>query len=87
MMRRLLGESIDLTTTVGDRGLIKADPGQLHQVIVNLAVNARDAMREGGCLSLETSDVVLDEAFVHRPIDVAGFLRQADRDRHGPWDG
>ena len=64
MLRRLLGETIDLRTSVGNRGLVKTDPGQLEQVIVNLAVNARDAMADGGRLMLETSDVVLDEAFV-----------------------
>ena len=63
MLRRLLGESIDLRTAVGDRGLVKTDPGQLQQVIVNLAVNARDAMAKGGRLTIETSDVVVDEAF------------------------
>ena len=66
MLRRLLGESIDLATIVGDRSFVKADPGQLQQVIVNLAVNAHDAMRDGGRLTLETSDVQLDEAFAQR---------------------
>jgi two-component system, cell cycle sensor histidine kinase and response regulator CckA len=66
MLRRLLGESIDLTTTIGNRGLVKADPGQLQQVLVNLAVNARDAMRDAGRLTISTSDVVLDAAFVRR---------------------
>src|SRR5206468_2545602 len=71
MLRRLLGETIDLTTTVRDRGLVKADPGQLHQVIMNLAVNARDAMPAGGRLSIETADLVLDEAFVRQHPSVA----------------
>ena len=63
MLRRLLGEAIDLRTTIGERGLVKADPGQIEQVIVNLGVNAHDAMRHGGRLTIETADVVLDEAF------------------------
>ena len=71
MLRRLLGETIDLTTTVRDRGLVKADPGQLQQVIMNLAVNARDAMPAGGRLSIETADLVLDEAFARQHPSVA----------------
>ena len=63
MLRRLIGEMIELRTSVGNRGLVKTDPGQLQQVIVNLAVNARDAMAQGGRLTIETSDVVLDDAF------------------------
>jgi PAS domain S-box-containing protein len=66
MLRRLLGEAVDLRTTIGDRGRVKADPGQLQQVLVNLAVNAHDAMREGGRLTIETSDVVLDQAFARQ---------------------
>ena len=62
MLRRLLGESIDLRTTMGDRYDIKADAGQLGQVVMNLAVNARDAMRNGGRLTIETSDVAIDAA-------------------------
>jgi two-component system, cell cycle sensor histidine kinase and response regulator CckA len=62
MLRRLLGEHIDLTTSLDDKaGPIKADPGQLDQVIVNLAVNARDAMPQGGRVSITTRNVTIDE--------------------------
>ena len=56
LIRRLIGENIHMKMTHGrDLGLIKADQGQLEQVIINLAVNARDAMKEGGTLSIRTS--------------------------------
>jgi len=62
MLRRMIGEDIELVTTLDDHKKIqtKVDPGQLEQVMVNLAVNARDAMPEGGRLTISTSDVVLD---------------------------
>jgi len=85
MLRRLLGESIDLATTVGDRGVVKADPGQLQQVLLNLAVNARDAMGGVGRLTIATSDVTLDRAFVQRhPSSTIGahvLLRVTDTGR------
>ena len=64
LLRRTLGEHVRLDTRPGE-GLapVEADPGQLEQVVVNLAVNARDAMPQGGHLVIETSNVELDEAF------------------------
>ncbi len=63
MLRRLIGEHIHLESVVAERvSLVKADPGQIEQVIMNLAVNARDAMPKGGRLVLSTRNVVLHEA-------------------------
>lgn len=65
MLRRLIGEDIQLELRLdADAGRVSADPGQLEQVIMNLAVNARDAMPKGGHLVLETAAVSLDQAFV-----------------------
>jgi len=70
LMRRLLGEDVKLVTKLeSNLGRTKADPGQIEQVIMNLAVNARDAMPEGGTVSVETSNVVLDE-FLSRDFAV-----------------
>ena len=66
MLHRLLGEDIVLTATLDPAiGRVKVDPGQLGQVLMNLAVNARDAMPQGGSLTLETQAADLDEAYRH----------------------
>ena len=67
MLARLLGETIRLTTVTGkDPALIKADQGYLEQVLMNLTVNARDAMPKGGKIAIEVSLVRINEAHVHR---------------------
>jgi len=68
MIRRLIGEDIDLHVIQSSPlGRVKADPGQISQVIMNLVVNARDAMPHGGHLIIQTADVELDENFVLEP--------------------
>ncbi len=64
MLTRLIGEDIDLVMTpAADLGPVRADPSQMEQVIMNLAVNARDAMPSGGKLTIETSNVTVDESY------------------------
>jgi two-component system cell cycle sensor histidine kinase/response regulator CckA len=72
MLRRLIGEDIEITTDL-DMGLgrVKADPVHLDQVIMNLVVNARDAMSNGGKLTIETSNETLDAEYTGRHIGVS----------------
>jgi PAS domain S-box-containing protein len=66
MLQRLIGEDVNLRTVLDPSlGRVKADPGQIEQVIMNFAVNARDAMPGGGSLTIETSNVELDETYAH----------------------
>jgi two-component system, cell cycle sensor histidine kinase and response regulator CckA len=72
LLQRLIGADIDLVTLPApDLGQVKADPGQIEQVIVNLAVNARDAMPAGGKLTIETRNVLLDDAYAREHVGVA----------------
>ncbi len=83
MLTRLIGEDIDLVMVPGqDIGAVKADPGQIEQVIMNLAVNARDAMPKGGKLTIETSNVTLDANYArfHAPVKPGDYVMLAISD-------
>ncbi len=71
MFQRVIGEDIELVTVLGDHlGHIRADPGQIEQVLLNLTVNARDAMPSGGRLTIETSNRVIQKASIRNHGDI-----------------
>ena len=83
MLTRMIGEDIDLVMVPGPGlGAVRADPGQIDQVIMNLAVNSRDAMPQGGKLTIETANVTLDENFArtHTPLPAGDYIMLAISD-------
>jgi PAS domain S-box-containing protein len=83
MLTRMIGEDIDLVMVpAAALGAVRADPGQIDQVIMNLAVNARDAMPHGGKMTIETSNVALDEGFArtHAPMIAGNYVMLAISD-------
>jgi len=90
MLHRLIGEDIELRTKPGaPLGAVRADPGQLEQAIVNLVVNARDAMPQGGRLTIETADVEFDRSYVaaHVPFQPGPYVLLAISDTGVGMDG
>jgi PAS domain S-box-containing protein len=83
MLRRLIGEDVEVLTVPGRHlGTVKADPGQIEQVIMNLALNARDAMPNGGKLTLETENMDLDDTYAreHAPLQPGRYVMLAVSD-------
>jgi two-component system cell cycle sensor histidine kinase/response regulator CckA len=71
MLQRLIGEDVDLLIgLMPDLGKVKADPSQIEQVLLNLSINARDAMPKGGKLTIETANVEIDESYANSHISV-----------------
>src|SRR5881398_2181101 len=83
LLRRLIGADVHLATSLApDLGAVKADPGQLEQIIINLAVNARDAMPGGGRLTIEAANMEMDDVYVrgHAPAGPGRYVMLAMSD-------
>jgi two-component system, cell cycle sensor histidine kinase and response regulator CckA len=83
MLRRVIGEDVDLSIVpASDLGSVRADAGQIEQVIMNLVVNARDAMPTGGKVSIETTNIDLDESYAaeHFPLTAGKYVMVAISD-------
>src|SRR5208283_1388843 len=83
MLRRMIGEHIELTTVLNPAlGEVRADKSQIEQIVMNLAINGRDAMPNGGALTIETDNVVLDEEYarVHQEIHAGAYVMIAVSD-------
>jgi len=89
MLTRMIGEDIDLVMTPGKNlWSVRADAGQIEQVIMNLAVNARDAMPSGGKLTIETANITLDEEYarVHAPLRPGDYVMASISDTGAGMD-
>ncbi len=83
MLRRLLGEGIELEAVLSaDIGAVRSDPSQVEQVVMNLVVNARDSMRNGGLVTIETSNIEIDDAYaeLHPEVFPGQFVMLAVSD-------
>ncbi|HEY5956404.1 MAG TPA: ATP-binding protein [Polyangiaceae bacterium] len=82
MVRRLLGEDVRFESRLGKRAQVFADQGQIEQVLMNLIINARDAMPRGGCITVETTDVHLngDYSAAHIGVEVGDYVMVAVSD-------
>jgi PAS domain S-box-containing protein len=89
MLKRLIGEDIDLQLGLDSKlGAVRADPSQMDQIIMNLAVNARDAMPRGGKIAIETANVELDEEYcrIHMAVQPGPYIMLAVSDTGSGMD-